>query len=147
MHPLALLGNNLRMLFGLVRIFLRVVLHMFLILLFTCFFSFYLGSGAHYAQSLLGGYDEDCGPSLYFLDYLGSLAKVNHGVHGYAAYFSTAVLDKHWKANMSLDEGKQLLRLCAQQLSTRYSILSPKYRIFAIGKEGKILDEIITGEA
>ena len=105
-----------------------------------------IGSGAHNAQCLLGGYDVADGPSLYFLDYLGSLAKVNHGVHGYAAYFSSAVLDKNWKANMTLDEGKELLILCAQQLAIRYSIVSPSYRMVAIGKDGKMLDEIITGE-
>merc|ERR1712137_723531 len=38
-------------------------------------------------DALLAGYDEDVGPSLYFLDYLASCQKLDKAAHGYAGMF------------------------------------------------------------
>ena len=46
-----------------------------------------LRRGPYQVNVLLGGYDEGKGGSLYTMDYLGSLHKVNHGAQGYAQYF------------------------------------------------------------
>eukprot|EP00612_Vaucheria_litorea_P004320 CAMPEP_0171468676 /NCGR_PEP_ID=MMETSP0945-20130129/10765_1 /TAXON_ID=109269 /ORGANISM="Vaucheria litorea, Strain CCMP2940" /LENGTH=188 /DNA_ID=CAMNT_0011997543 /DNA_START=102 /DNA_END=665 /DNA_ORIENTATION=+ len=92
--------------------------------------------GPHQANSLLGGVDED-GASLYHLDYLGSLEKVDFGAQGYCSYFSLALMDRHWKKNMTLEEGKELINLCIEQLKTRFIINNPRYRLIAVGKDGK----------
>jgi len=46
---------------------------------------------------LIGGHDEDAGPSLYFMDYMACMHKMNYAAHGYAGYFLYALLDRHWE--------------------------------------------------
>jgi len=46
---------------------------------------------------LLAGYDEHVGPSLYYLDYLATLHKMNFSAIGYASFFVLSTLDRHWK--------------------------------------------------
>lgn len=38
-------------------------------------------------------------PSLHWIDYLGSMVKMNYGVHGYGAHFCLSILDKEWQVN------------------------------------------------
>jgi len=46
---------------------------------------------------LLAGYDNlDNTPKLYWMDYLGTLARVTRGAHGYAGYFVNSVLDNQY---------------------------------------------------
>lgn len=40
-------------------------------------------------------------PSLHWIDYLGSMVKMNYGVHGYGAHFCLSILDKEWQVNHS----------------------------------------------
>merc|ERR1719231_37513 len=56
---------------------------------------------------LLAGVDS-AGPALYYLDYLGSLQKVNFAAHGYCSYFALAIMDRYWKEGMTLQEGKEV---------------------------------------
>lgn len=46
---------------------------------------------------LLAGYDEHVGPSLYYLDYLATLHKMDFSALGYASFFVLSTLDRHWK--------------------------------------------------
>ena len=46
---------------------------------------------------LIGGYDDEAGPELYYMDYLSSLVKVPFGVHGYGSFFSLSVMDRYYK--------------------------------------------------
>jgi 20S proteasome subunit beta 4 len=65
---------------------------------------------------LIGGFDAGKGASLYFMDYMASLIKVDKAAHGYCSYFILSVMDKYWKPNMTLDEGIDLItkvRPCA----------------------------------
>lgn len=43
---------------------------------------------------LLGGYDEDEGPSLYYIDYLAAMAKVPFAAHGYGSFFTLSTMDR-----------------------------------------------------
>jgi len=65
----------------------------------------YLRQKPYYVDLLIGGWDEDAGPSLYYLDYLASMQQVPYACHGYAGYFCTSTMDRYYKPNMSLDEG------------------------------------------
>jgi 20S proteasome subunit beta 4 len=85
---------------------------------------------------LLGGYDADVGPSLYYLDYLGALNKMDFAAQGYASYFLLGLFDKHWKKGMSLEEGKQLMELCFQQLKTRLVLDTSNWHVKYVDKEG-----------
>eukprot|EP01102_Stenamoeba_stenopodia_P009990 TRINITY_DN2961_c0_g1_i3.p1 TRINITY_DN2961_c0_g1~~TRINITY_DN2961_c0_g1_i3.p1 ORF type:complete len:180 (-),score=36.64 TRINITY_DN2961_c0_g1_i3:40-579(-) len=53
---------------------------------------------------LLAGYDKNEGSSLYFIDYLASMHKVEFGTHGYASYFISSIFDKNYRKGMTLDE-------------------------------------------
>lgn len=55
-----------------------------------------LRSRKPYAVNLLvGGYDESTHtPHLYWVDYLGTIATVPFGAHGYGSYFALSLLDR-----------------------------------------------------
>ena len=46
---------------------------------------------------LIGGFDKDDGPSLYYLDYLATLQKLNKAAFGYGGYPLATILDANWK--------------------------------------------------
>ena len=72
------------------------------------------------------------GTELYWIDYLGTIAKVNHCAHGYAQYFTSGLLDSKWHNAMSRQEGIQLLKECAKEMSTRFAI-SLEFECFEAG--------------
>jgi 20S proteasome subunit beta 4 len=76
------------------------------------------------------------GPSLYWLDYLGSGHKVNYGAHGYCGYFLLATMDRHWREGMSVEEGVELVRTCLKALKTRFILNQQRFRIKIATKEG-----------
>ena len=53
-------------------------------------------SSPYQCNCLLAGFDED-GPKLYWLDYLGSYAKLLKAAHGYGAYFLYGLMDNFYK--------------------------------------------------
>ena len=67
-------------------------------------------------QVLMGGHDAE-GPSLHWMDYMGSISKVNYGAHGISSNFAYAIMDKNWKKGMTRDEAKGLLLQCIQLAS------------------------------
>lgn len=85
---------------------------------------------------LLGGYDKDEGPSLYFIDYLASCHKMNFSCQGYAGYFLLSVMDRYWKPNMNLEEGIQLVNICTQQLKFRFVLNAPKFIAKIVDQKG-----------
>mmetsp|Transcript_16352 Transcript_16352/g.31770 ORF Transcript_16352/g.31770 Transcript_16352/m.31770 type:complete len:197 (-) Transcript_16352:811-1401(-) len=98
--------------------------------------------GAHQANSILAGVDHE-GPAMYYLDYLGTMAKVDYTAQGYCGYFSLSVMDKHWKKNMTREEARELILLCIEQLRARFIINSTKYKLIVIDTNGKQEPEII----
>lgn len=46
---------------------------------------------------LLAGYDDTDGPGLYYMDYLSSLAKAPFAAHGYGAFLTLSILDRHYR--------------------------------------------------
>ncbi len=50
----------------------------------------------YHVNVLLGGYD-DTGASLYWMDYLGTLQKMNYGAHGHCSNFIISTMDRYWK--------------------------------------------------
>mmetsp|Transcript_37667 Transcript_37667/g.150210 ORF Transcript_37667/g.150210 Transcript_37667/m.150210 type:complete len:156 (-) Transcript_37667:3030-3497(-) len=53
--------------------------------------------GAFQTNMILAGYDEADGPSVYYLDYLGTLHKLNYTAQGLAPLFVMSTMDRHWK--------------------------------------------------
>jgi len=95
-----------------------------------------LRKGMAVVDMLLGGYDEPEGPSLYFIDYLASMQKLDKGAHGYAGFFCNSLLDAHWKPGMSIDEGLKLMGLCAAEMKTRFAINMPNWMVKVVDKNG-----------
>merc|ERR1719265_449960 len=67
-----------------------------------------LRRGPYQVDMLIGGMDDD-GPGLYFMDYMASSEKVNKAAHGYGAYFALSIMDRYYKPDMTLEEGKDII--------------------------------------
>lgn len=91
---------------------------------------------------LVAGYDQNVGPSLYFIDYLGSLVKLNFGVHGYCSNFILSIFDRDWKAGISLEEGIQIIKKCVHELNTRFLMNQTKFSFKVVDKDGPRIIEI-----
>lgn len=51
----------------------------------------------YFVNVLMGGYDKENGPELYFMDYLASSVKVPFAAHGYGGYLSLSIMDRYHK--------------------------------------------------
>ena len=92
-------------------------------------------SSPHQCNCLVIGYDED-GPKLYWLDYLGSIAKLLKAAHGYGAYFLYGLMDNYYKKNMTLEDGELVIKKCINELKTRFSINMVNYDVLKVTKNG-----------
>lgn len=95
-----------------------------------------LRKGPFQTNILLGGYDDNKGPSLYFMDYMASLHAVDKGAHGYGGYFTLGLLDREYKKNMTLDEGIKLLKQCIAELDARFLLNMPRFIGKVVDKTG-----------
>ena len=84
---------------------------------------------------LVAGFDSD-GPKLYWLDYLGSYAKLLKAAHGYGAYFLYGLMDNFYKKDLSLKEGEIIIKNCISELKTRFAINMVDFDVFKITKDG-----------
>jgi 20S proteasome subunit beta 4 len=89
-----------------------------------------LRKGPYQTNILLGGYDKK-GASMYYMDYLGSLQKVDKAAQGYAAYFTLGLMDKEWHPNMTVAQAVALIKKCIHELNTRFIVGQPEF-IFKI---------------
>lgn len=92
--------------------------------------------GPYQTNSLLAGFDEKIGPSLYFVDYLAALAKVNFGCQGHASNFVLSVFDREWKENMTLEEGIAVIKKCIHELHTRFLVSQPVFVVKVVDANG-----------
>lgn len=88
---------------------------------------------------LLGGVDPITQkPSLYWLDYLASLAEVPYAAHGYAQYYCLSILDKHHHPDITLHQGIKILNKCTDELKRRMPIDFKGMTVKAVTKDGII---------
>lgn len=86
---------------------------------------------------LLGGMDPiSQQPSLYWVDYLASLAPVPYAAHGYAQFYCLSILDKHHHPDISLEQGLKLLDMCTDELKRRLPIDYKGVLVKVISKDG-----------
>ncbi|KAK7532229.1 nucleophile aminohydrolase [Phyllosticta citribraziliensis] len=86
---------------------------------------------------LLGGLDPITDkPTLYWCDYLASLAPLPYAAHGYAQYYCLSILDKHHHPDISFDQGMKILRMCSDELKRRLPIDFKGLAVKVISKEG-----------
>ncbi|KAL1972376.1 hypothetical protein VTN31DRAFT_6790 [Thermomyces dupontii] len=86
---------------------------------------------------LLGGVDPITHkPSLYWIDYLASLAPVPYAAHGYAQYYCLSILDKHHHPDITLEQGLKILGMCTDELKRRLPIDFKGVFVKVVTKDG-----------
>jgi len=85
---------------------------------------------------LLAGYDKGIGPSLYYIDYLATLHKVEKGAFGYGSFFSLSTMDQHYHSGMSLEAAVTLVDQCIKEIRSRLVIAPPNFIIKIVDKDG-----------
>ena len=92
--------------------------------------------GPYQVNILLGGFDDKAGPSLYHLDYFGTLHKVKHGAQGYAQYFCSSIFDKDYKEGLTYDEALTIINKCINEMHTRFMLSQPNFILKKVDKDG-----------
>lgn len=95
-----------------------------------------LRKGPYQVNLLLGGFDEETGPALYFMDYLAALEKVNFGSHGYASNFCLSIMDKEYRDDLSEEDALKIIDYCIHEIHTRFLISQPNFMVKVIDKDG-----------
>jgi len=95
-----------------------------------------LRKGPYLVNLLIGGFDESTGPSLWWLDYLGSLQKLNIGAHGHGSNFTMSILDRYWHAQLTEEEGLEIVSMCLRELQTRFLISTPTFSVKVVDRNG-----------
>ncbi|PFH32590.1 putative proteasome subunit beta type 2 [Besnoitia besnoiti] len=97
--------------------------------------AYYLRRSPYHVDVMLAGYDET-GPHLYWMDYLASMASVNKGAHGYAAYFLGGLLDRYYHPDLTEEEALKILEMCKKELMTRFIVSQASFRVKIATKDG-----------
>lgn len=85
---------------------------------------------------LVAGWDKDVGASLYWIDYLGSQAKMEYAAHGYAGYFLYSTMDAKWRPGMDEAAALELARVCIAELAKRFTIHQPHFTAKLVSAAG-----------
>ena len=85
---------------------------------------------------ILAGYDKETGPSLYYIDYIASMHKVDKAAFGYGSYFSLAMMDRHYHSNMTLEEAIDLVDKCIIEIRSRLVVAPPNFVIKIVDQDG-----------
>ncbi|CAD5327937.1 unnamed protein product [Arabidopsis thaliana] len=85
---------------------------------------------------LMAGYDKEAGASLYYIDYIATLHKVDKGAFGYGSYFSLSTMDRYYRSDMSVEEAIELVDKCILEIRSRLVIAPPNFVIKIVDKDG-----------
>lgn len=95
-----------------------------------------LRKGPYYCNLLIAGFDEKVGPSLYWMDYLGTLAAIKTGGTGYGSYFALSLFDKLWHPDVTQDEALIMVEKAVAEVRQRCAIAPPKFLVKVVDKDG-----------
>jgi len=98
----------------------------------------YLRSRTPYMVNLLiAGYDTATDkPELYFMDYLASMIKPPFAAHGYGGFFTTSIMDRCYRPDMTKDEAYELLTECVKEIHKRLIVNLPNFSVTMVDKNG-----------
>jgi len=86
---------------------------------------------------LIAGYDKTEGEcQLYVMDYLASMVKAPYACHGYGGFFTTALLDRHYRKDMSKEEAYGLIQDCVEEVQKRLIVNLPNFQVKVIDRDG-----------
>ena len=92
---------------------------------------------AYQVNVLVGGFDTGEGRGkLFWIDYLAAMAEVPFAAHGYGAYFCLSLMDRLYRPDMELEEAKELLRKCIQELKVRFLVNFTGFTVKLVDKDG-----------
>jgi len=92
-------------------------------------------------NSLLAGVDST-GPSLYYIDYLGSMQKLDFAAQGYCGYFALSILDKEFRTNLSQEEARAIMVKLFDQLKLRFLLHVPSFILKTVSMQG-VTEEVL----
>jgi 20S proteasome subunit beta 4 len=95
-----------------------------------------LRKGPFQVNTLLGGFDNKVGASLYYLDYMAALQKVNYGSQGYASNFCLSIMDKEYRDDLNEADAVKIVEQCIHELHTRFLISQKNFIIKVVDKDG-----------
>lgn len=96
-----------------------------------------LRKGPYQVSALLGGYDVTTHtPSLYYLDYMGTLQQIPFGAQGYAQYFTLSTMDREYREGLDEAAAIDIIAKSIHELQTRFMIKQNNYIIKVIDKDG-----------
>merc|ERR1739838_285911 len=101
----------------------------------------YLRSRTPYSVNpLIAGFDKETGKAeLYFMDHLASRIQTKYAAHGYGGFFTTALMDRHYRSDMSRAQAYALMIECVKEVQLRLVINLPNFAVKVVDKDG-ILD-------
>ncbi|KAK2647060.1 hypothetical protein Ddye_022255 [Dipteronia dyeriana] len=85
---------------------------------------------------LMAGFDKETGPSLYYLDYIATLHKVDKAAFGYGSYFALSMMDRHFRSGMSVEEAIDLVDKCIIEIRSRLVVAPQNFVIKIVDKDG-----------
>ncbi|XP_026752649.1 proteasome subunit beta type-2 [Galleria mellonella] len=104
-------------------------------------------STPYFVNLLLGGYDKENGPELYFMDYLASSVKVPFAAHGYGGYLSLSIMDRYYKKDATEDEAYVILKQCVKEIHKRLFISLPNFQVTVVTRDGIRMLPVINSES
>ncbi|KAK8934698.1 Proteasome subunit beta type-2-A [Platanthera zijinensis] len=102
----------------------------------TALRKFCFGQSPYFVNILLAGYDKEVGPSLYYIDYIATLHKLDKGAFGYGSYFSLSMMDRHYRNGMSLEQAIDLVDKCIIEIRSRLVVAPPNFVIKIVDQNG-----------
>jgi 20S proteasome subunit beta 4 len=85
---------------------------------------------------ILAGYDKDVGASMYYIDYIATLHKIDKGAFGYGSYFCLSLMDKLYHPDMTLEEAVDLVDKCIKEIRLRLVVAPQNFMIKVVDKDG-----------
>lgn len=92
---------------------------------------------------LIAGYDiKKNKPELYQIDYLGTKVELPYAAHGYSGFYTFSLLDHHYRPDMTIDEGLDLLKKCVAELDKRMPVDFKGVLVKVVDKDGvRVVDD------
>ncbi|GJN23654.1 hypothetical protein PR202_gb11320 [Eleusine coracana subsp. coracana] len=85
---------------------------------------------------ILAGYDKDVGASMYYIDYIATLHKIDKGAFGYGSYFCLSLMDKLYHPDMTVEEAVDLVDKCIKEIRLRLVVAPQNFVIKVVDKDG-----------
>jgi len=97
--------------------------------------SFCLRKGPLKINLILIGFDIKGDPSLYLIDYLGNLQKMNFCAQGYSSLLIYSLLEKYFEEKIHVDQAIQIITKCISTIRSRFLVHQNGFLVKAIYKK------------